>query len=1280
MNNSFSPYNDFQTPTNMMQGHNSFPSERYPDDNNVPNYEMTTPFASAASFPPFPKLPDMDLIMSRPLGLGSQLNMERSAPQMTQMRQDWSWPMNQGYETSYTNAKPEITYGYETQLQYQNTGFMHSTLPTNFGTNWSQDIKIENDGNNMQRSEGLLNSQFGEGSEFCGSASYLEIQSHIAYPTQRETQVSHSNLIDFPSMKQDWKPDFNQNTGGDFSENARGLDAEFPAKNTLKRKLSVFDDSFKMSEPLSKRIKTDFVDSIAGIEFSISTRPAEDVQNSADNYTQIEQTDKVHIKLDGHTEAKREMEVSTVEKGIMSHEGHTGDEHQSKLEKKVKDEGYIKVKGHLENRCHRKMNHHLKCDDLDNSHLEDEGHMEYEGDIEDDGDGDIDNDTEGKDHIENEGHARERKHIVDEVGHGSEVYSHYFRKGHFHPPVDDTDELEEEDESFGETSPRAQATSDKLLNKENKPSEMHMEGDEEIDDKWIKPGADSGEDGKAREMSGCKNKKSRKQQVPKRIMKESSSEESQEEIEEDAHQSEEPDMSSTLSPTHVKPEKSRKQSMPRRIMTKLNDSSTCEINFEKFSPSVESQFSPTMLNMSLSSHPFLGNNLVIPTSNFLTSPTNRFQLLPHIDFPARIAMGHNLEMMRKLMDLKFTRYRKISVLEKKRIAAYARIHGVSVAAQLFGVSKSAVSMWTRMEFKEEDDDTMKKKKHCMTGNVKFEALVKRVKHEKERKFKGLSAEDKHEVVKYAKLIGVREMSRCLGIALGTVSGWMRQFPYKVKSGQTTDSVTAASEKDNDKQKKNSLPLDLSCTLSVETNTDLETTLNESKMQTRKREQKYYGEDDESTMESKNSFEDENGEGNLPEASERTGSSFLLSRFAALNDSDDESTIVRSGNSHENKKASVASKADMLIESKSDAVNVFEKKIKTENQSKIEDYQISDYTGKYMDNTMEGRSSPCEAPGHEDEVANEVDRLIAESMHKPDVDKCFEDIKEEIQGGILENDDLFEKIFKRVVETRVDKYKSLKASEKLEVVRYAKCVGVRRIAKLMDLATGTLSGWISKYQHHLDFMPNQETAEDGEFANDTNTSMDDSQNDSEIKDISEPGAGLSNSAAKPTYPLNIDDEEKSEVTALKFLLRDKFAILQQKIEKAKSLKFKNVTHEDKIEIVNCAKFVGIRPTARVFNFPLGTLSGWISKYSKFLNFGENSEGSMRTLAVDLSMGTQGHFGNETLTLATNPSPQETIAAMQRAQMISEQVYMNVYKEMPNLFNLAFHQQNSDQEKG
>ncbi|KAL3885716.1 hypothetical protein ACJMK2_025761 [Sinanodonta woodiana] len=1274
MNNHFSPYNDFQNPANMMQGSNNFPHERYPDDNNVPNYEMATPFAStmsSASFPPFPKLPDMDLIMSRPLGLGSQLNMERT---MSQMRQDWSWHMNQGYESSYPNAKPENSYGYDTQLQYQNTGFLHSTMPSNFGTNWSQDIKIDNDTNNIQRSEGLMNSQFGEGSEFCGSASYLEVQSHIGYPTQREAQVSHTNMIDFPSMKQEWKPDFSGNTGGDFSENARGLEPEFPASDTLKRKLSIFDGSFKMSDPSSKRAKMDFVESVAGIEFSLSSRPAEGVQNSADNYTQIQQTDKVHIKVDGRTKAKSEFEASTVKKSNMSNKGDNGDEPQNKTENGSNGEGYIKVKGHFKPRCHRKMNNHLECDDQEKNHFKDEGHMEYEGDIEDDDEGDIDDDAEGKDHV-NEGRVRQKEDMVDEVGHGSDVYSHYFRKGHLHPQVDNTNELEEEDESVGDTSPRAQATSEALPAKENKPSEMHVEGDEEGDDKWIKLEADSGEEGKAPEMSCCKNKKSRKQQVPKRIMKESSSEESQEETKEDADQSEEPDVSITLS----KPEKSRKQSTPRRIMTKLNDSSTCEINFEKFSPSLESKFSPAMLNMSLSSHPFLGNNLVIPTGNFLTPQSNRFQLLPHIDFPARIAMGHNLEMMRKLMDLKFTRYRKISVLEKKRIAAYARIHGVSVAAQLFGVSKSAVSMWTRMEFKEEDDDALKKKKHCMTGNVKFEALVKRVKHEKERKFKGLSAEDKHEVVKYAKLIGVREMSRCLGIALGTVSGWMRQFPYKVKSGQITDTVTAASENDTKQNEKNYLPLDLSCPLSIENNTDLETTLSESKMQTRKREQKYYGEDDESTTESKNSFEDEDGEGNLLEDSERAGSSFLLSRFAALNNSDDEARLVKSGNSnsHEDKKASLVSMADMLNELKSDAVNVFEKKIKTESQSELEDCQISDNTGKYKDNNMEGRASPHETPDHEDEVASEVDRLIAESMHKPDVDKCYEDIKEEIQGGILENDDLFERIFKRVVESRIDKYKSLKASEKLEVVRYAKCVGVRRIAKLMDLATGTLSGWISKYQHHLDFMPNQETPEDGDFANETNTSMDDSQNDLETKDISE--TSFSNSAAKPAYPLNIDDEEKSEVTALKFLLRDKFIILQQKIEKAKSLKFKNITHEDKIEIVKCAKLVGIRPTARVFNFPLGTLSGWISKYSKFLNFGENPEGSMGTLAVDLSMGAQGHFGAEALTLATNPSTQETLAAMQRAHMISEQVYLNVYKEMPNLFNLAFHQQNSNQDK-
>ena len=63
-----------------------------------------------------------------------------------------------------------------------------------------------------------------------------------------------------------------------------------------------------------------------------------------------------------------------------------------------------------------------------------------------------------------------------------------------------------------------------------------------------------------------------------------------------------------------------------------------------------------------------------------------------------LGMEENLDMVRKLREIRFNRYRKISLMEKKEIAEYAKGNSVSSAATYYGVSKSAVSMWTRKDF------------------------------------------------------------------------------------------------------------------------------------------------------------------------------------------------------------------------------------------------------------------------------------------------------------------------------------------------------------------------------------------------------------------------------------------------------------------------------------------------------------------------------------------------------------------------------------------------------
>jgi hypothetical protein len=139
---------------------------------------------------------------------------------------------------------------------------------------------------------------------------------------------------------------------------------------------------------------------------------------------------------------------------------------------------------------------------------------------------------------------------------------------------------------------------------------------------------------------------------------------------------------------------------------------------------------------------------------------------------------------------------------------------------------------------------------------------------------------------------------------------------------------------------------------------------------------------------------------------------------------------------------------------------------------------------------------------------------------------------------------------------------------------------------MGLATGTLSGWNTKYQSSLSI---------------TDPGLEMSNKTELLVSYLSPDKNTESESA-PVIPTSLMDNmgEKSEVTAVKLLFKDRFQTLLQKIKVAKQVKFRNISTEEKIEFVKCSKLVGIRPTARVFGIPIGTLSGWISKYSKLLH--------------------------------------------------------------------------------
>ena len=656
---------------------------------------------------------------------------------------------------------------------------------------------------------------------------------------------------------------------------------------------------------------------------------------------------------------------------------------------------------------------------------------------------------------------------------------------------------------------------------------------------------------------------------------------------------------------------------------------------------------------------------------------NQLQKTPTPGESKDSTVNDSLSFVRKLREIQFNKYRKISIFEKKHIAGFAKVHGVSAAANYFGVSKSAVSLWTRTDFKETDEELARKRRNCMIGNEKFETLVQRVKQQKGTKFKNLSKEDKEDVVKYAKLVGVREMSRCLDIALGTVSGWMRQFPYAIKkrtdgnmSGeeapvldvvgehkdtdvgiQRGEKGTADSNLGKNHSDSNGSGSDATSESDDTSNTALKTDGQQAENCKIKSEIEKDFDNDSSDISSihhvsasvinKPDTEPSNTEpGSVSQGLDSSLSNCM--KTSETNSNSFEKSVIKSEPScggyaeasnscaSQNEYGAKPEKTDHFIIHKDNRTEIkntsdtpdrtkdsFEKKEQTfGNPDKdMSPKPLSIGCAELKKDTIQSGNSECAGSSQKvskaSDIETDLENMIAESYVKPDVEKCFEDIRDQIIGTVLDEDEYFEQLFKRVTETRTDKYKSLKASEKLEVVRYAKRIGVRRIAKLMDLATGTLSGWINKYQHLLGLILDTNTESDPNTSSLSTSDLDltvGTPRESGV-DVSELKENLDNTnesggegalAQTPGRSSSIlDNVEKTEVTALRFLLKDRFPLILEKIDIARKVKFKNLIPAEKVEIVKCAKLVGIRPTARVFQMPLGTLSGWISKYSQFL---------------------------------------------------------------------------------
>ena len=669
---------------------------------------------------------------------------------------------------------------------------------------------------------------------------------------------------------------------------------------------------------------------------------------------------------------------------------------------------------------------------------------------------------------------------------------------------------------------------------------------------------------------------------------------------------------------------------------------------------------------------------------------NQLQKAPTPGESKDSTVNDSLSFVRKLREIQFNKYRKISIFEKKHIAGFAKVHGVSAAANYFGVSKSAVSLWTRTDFKETDEELARKRRNCMIGNEKFETLVQRVKQQKGTKFKNLSKEDKEDVVKYAKLVGVREMSRCLDIALGTVSGWMRQFPYAIKkrtdgnmSGeeapvldvsdvvgdnkdtdvgiQTEEKGTANNNLQKNHSDGNGSGSDGTSESEYTSNIALKTYGQQADNCQIKSKIEKDSDNDSSDLSSihhvsasvinRPDTESSNIEpGRVSQGLDCSLSNCMLLKTSETNSNSSRQSVIKSeptsdgyaeaSNSCSSQKeyGAKSEKTDQFVIPRTEIQKISEKPDRTKDSSEKKEQTFvnpdKDMSPKppsigcselKKDTIQSGnseRDGSSQKVSKASDIETDLENMIAESYVKPDVEKCFEDIRDQIIGTVLDEDEYFEQLFKRVTETRTDKYKSLKASEKLEVVRYAKRIGVRRIAKLMDLATGTLSGWINKYQHLLGLIldtnnesdPNTSSLSTSDLDLTVDTPRESGADVSELKenldDTNESG-GEGALAQTPGRSSSIlDNVEKTEVTALRFLLKDRFPLILEKIDIARKVKFKNLIPAEKVEIVKCAKLVGIRPTARVFQMPLGTLSGWISKYSQFLEpeFQGNGHGS------------------------------------------------------------------------
>lgn len=565
---------------------------------------------------------------------------------------------------------------------------------------------------------------------------------------------------------------------------------------------------------------------------------------------------------------------------------------------------------------------------------------------------------------------------------------------------------------------------------------------------------------------------------------------------------------------------------PKPSFVDNNASDEFKMNTSYFSPSLPSLYDSPKPSSDLVPMPGFGFHaenldLYSKLSPLLSSSSSQSFLMG----PGLSDELENINVIRQLREIRCSKYRKISVAEKREIAEYAKINGVSNAANVYNVSKSAVSMWTRQDLDELEELDEKRKRNCMLGNERFEALCAKVRDQRENKFKGLSKNDKFEVSRYAKLVGVREMARCLDVALGTVSGWMRQFPYKVNTEEGENSEKGGNSKTGDNS------------------------VDEGKSK--------------STCDSgKGSDADKGGNCEKENDLEKTSE-------GSLNESSSDK-VIDPENGNKSEKGSKRKSSRGLKELK----------------------KVADCLESSHDDSNDSTGCMKKSNRDQKDIAttnDEVDHMIAETIYKPpDVEKLYEDVKDLMAGTELEGDEEFKTLFGRVVVTKSFKYKTLTPADKIAVCRYGRRVGVRKVGRVLGLATGTLSGWNTKYSAYL-------------------------ENSSPMLDVSGPDGGEETSKGEDSTSSNSNSAvntpgksamsleiEKNEIMAVKCLFKDQFNEIAHKLEIARSMKFRNISVGEKIEIVKCSKLVGIRPTARVLNIPIGTLSGWITKYTHNLH--------------------------------------------------------------------------------